>query len=465
MNEFTYFIKKSGCGSTSFIFHVFQRYYVNKDQFKIILTDQKREAIALLQDPNLIARELSINLILNYLSQPNIIAILGIRRAGKSTFALQLLQSKDFCYINFDDERFYGLQAGDLNDLLLVSIELFGEKEYFLFDEIQNIPGWELFLNRLRRTKKIVITGSNANLLSGELATHLTGRYLDFQILPFSFREMLRYIHFQGFIRNDNTINNELLNSTIGQAQIREKFMEYLQNGGFPEFYRFGIRIVRKIYEDVLYKDIIARFQVQKNTELKALAIYLLSNYANLFSNSALKKAAHFGDDHTVANYLTYLENSYLIFKLSKFNFKLKTTLQSPKKYYIIDNGLITGLSLKAMPERGRFIENLVATELYRRQLNQNNTWKLYYWSDYAHHEIDFVLVQNTQILQLIQVSTINEKSEIVSREIENFRYAMQELKCTNLLLITGEYEGQEKIDDIIIQCLPVWKWILTYQL
>lgn len=433
---------------------------MNIELLKKVIVDQQEELEEILNSQKIVIREFPLEKIKKALVHPNIVAILGVRRSGKSTLARFLIKSKDrnILALNFDDERLLSFKTENFNDIIVASQQLYGNVDFFLFDEIQNTTGWELFINRLRRTKKVLITGSNANLLSGELSTHLTGRYIHFGLLPFSFSEVLKLKNHE-FTDDEN--NSKNLYSTVVKAKIIEELREYLIKGGFPEYYKFGKMIVQNIYNNIIEKDIIIRYKIKKTNEFKEISRYLLDNFANLITYSKLKKLFALHDVHTVKNYFQYLKEAYIIFTVEKFSFKLKTQLLSPKKVYIIDNGFIDAISTRITQDFGRLMENLVAIELFRKKLYWNKIDEIYYWSDYDNHEIDFLTIKLRKIYQLIQVSEILDEKRIPEREINNLLKASSELKCENLLVITWLYEGIRDFDGKVIHFLPLWKWIL----
>lgn len=432
---------------------------MDPDQWKTIIIDQKQELDEILSKSRIIKRDFPMDDINKALLHPNIVVILGVRRAGKSTLARFISKSFKIIGINFDDERLYSLKAEDLNDILIAGHQLYGEIDYFLFDEIQNIPGWELFVNRLRRTKKVIITGSNANLLSGELSTHLTGRYLQFDLLPFSFKEVLR-------LNNVDILNpisrSGIVYSTKGQAKIIRELEEYMIKGGFPEYYKFGKMMVRNIYRNIIDKDIIIRYRMKKIHEFQDIVRYMIGNFANLFTYSKLKKIFAIQDTHTIQKYIHYLQETYIIFTIEKFSFKLKTQMLSPKKVYVIDNGIIDVISTRTTQDRGRLMENLVAIELLRKKLCWNQYDQINYWADYANHEIDFLLLKSGKIIQLIQVCEIFDDKHIPDREVNNLLKGSLEFECKDLLIITWMFEGEKEYRGQNVRFIPLWKWMFT---
>ncbi len=416
------------------------------EYIKRIIIDQKEEIEDTFAKKTIIEREISREELIKSLEHPNILAVLGIKRCGKSILSHLLLKGRDYGYINFDDERISSIDVKDLNVILQAFYELYGaELEYFILDEIQNVPGWELFANRLRRTKKVIVTGSNAKLLSGELATHLTGRYADVILYPFSFREFLNYKN----LKND-------IYSTKGIAELKVALKEYIKIGGFPEAHLFGREMTSRIYSDIIYKDVIVRHGIRNQKTFSELSNYLVSNFSREITYSKLKNITDIKNIHTIKNYTGYLESSYLLIFIKKFSFKLKEQMMAPKKVYCIDTGMIFSIAFKFSEDTGRLMENLVAVELERRR-SQSGIPEIYYWKDYQQREVDFVLKEEKEIIELIQVSYASDKNDIEEREIKSLQKASLELRCKKLTLITWDFEGEIRN----IKCVPLWKWLV----
>jgi len=418
--------------------------------FKNIIKEQREELEKIEKEEKIIERA-GLNKCKESLKYPNILAILGIRRCGKSIFSYLLAKQNPFAYINFDDERLAGLKSEDLNKILESFYELYNDIDYIILDEIQDINNWELFVNRLRRTKKIILTGSNSKLLSGELSTHLTGRYLDIVLFPFSFKEFLKL----------KEVRENKVYTTKEKAEIMNALQEYLEIGGFPEVYKFGKGMISKIYEDILTKDILLRHNITKREEIKKLAKYLITNCSEEITYSKLARIFNIKHVSTISNWISYLENAFLIFKLERFDFKLKQQFIAPKKVYCIDSGLMNSIGFKFSENRGKVIENEVALELQRRKAKENS-FEVYYWKDHQQNEVDFVLKRDKKIESLIQVSYINSKEEIKEREIRALLKARKELRCKNLVVITWDYETEEKFEGDNIKFVPLWKWLLS---
>jgi predicted AAA+ superfamily ATPase len=430
------------------------------DVLKRVLLDQKKEMQDILQTSQLIPRELDAKSLLEAISIPNIIVILGIRRCGKSTFTLMHIQAivTKFTYFDFTDERLTSFSTKDLNDIILVSEQLWGTQHLYVFDEIQNIEAWQLFVNRLRKTKSIICTGSNSNMLSGELATHLTGRYIAYTLFPFSFREYLMYKQ----IRFENQQQlTEFAYSTSGLAKILQHLDSYLTEGGFPEVISFGPRMAKQIYEDIIYKDIILRHRIRKVDVFRDFAQYLVGNFARPTTYASLSKTFQIKDKHTIAKYCRYLQESYLVVFVDRFSTKLKNTLRSPKIVYITDVGLLFSIKSRYDHERGRVMENVVAIELLRRTVNEERPPGIFYWKDENNHDVDFIILEDKKVIEIIQVCNVSEERLIPRRELDSFKYAARELRCERLTLITANLQGEIAIDKYKIRMIPLWKWLL----
>jgi hypothetical protein len=414
---------------------------------KRIITGQRKELEDEFKKEGIIKREHT-NYVKQFLKYPNILAILGVRRAGKSIFAALLAKelNENFAYINFDDERLIGTKTEDLDKILQVFYELYGEVTLIILDEIQNVKGWELFANRLRRTKKVIITGSNSQLLSGELATHLTGRHIDFILYPFSFKETLN------FIPN--------INLTEDIAKIRIQLNNYIKGSGFPEFRKFGQRIIETIYKDIINKDCLDRYEIKNKKTFKELSNYLISNFSNEFTYSKLANIFDIKDVHTAKNYISYLKEAFIIIVLDRFSPKLKQQFIAPKKAYSVDHGICNFLGFNLSKNSGRLIENIICIELLRKN-SINPKMEIYYWKDHRQNEVDFVIKEGQKIKELIQVCYDLSDIKTKEREINSLIKAGRELKCNNLLIINWDYDGKEKIDGKTILFMPVWKWLI----
>ncbi len=379
------------------------------------------------------------------ISTKQITVISGIRRSGKSTLLLQLMQEyKEYSYMNFDDERLLNFSVSDFEELLSVFAK-FTKSKVLFFDEIQNIEGWERFIRRIfDEGYKIFITGSNAKLLSSELATHLTGRYIKIELYPFSFGELLSY----------HNINYQRLSSST-RSEIMSLFDDYLLTGGFPEMIKYDDdEFLFRVYEDILYKDLIVRYKIKNIKQFKNLSQYLFTNFTNSISYNSLKSVLNIKSATTVQEYISYLEESYLLFELYKYDFSLKKQFVSNKKVYTIDNGIRNKVALRFSTDKGRFLENMVFIELRRRQK------KFYFYKTSKNLEIDFLYNENEQF-HLLQVSYGLDDLKTREREIKAIVDAAGELTQTKNLLLTYNEEDTLVDNNVEIKILPVWKWLL----
>ncbi len=425
------------------------------------LLDQQEMVKNLLKN-NIIERDLDYKKVLKFLQYPNVVAIMGVRRSGKTIFSLKCLEGKRFFYINFDDERLYRLEVKELNKLLEISYKI-KDYEYLILDEIQNISGWELFVNRLRNTMKIIVTGSNSNLLSKELATHLTGRHVDIHILPFSFSEHLRM--------KQISLGKKSMYSTKERALLLREVDEFLRYGGFPERYKFGIEILRFVFEDIINKDMVRREQIKKTREFENFVFYLLTNFTHKLSVKKIVKTMNL-NPRTINKWLKILEDGFLIYQLKRFSFKARDFLHSPSKIYLIDNGFVASTSLRFSENKGKLMENCVFIQCLRKKYYRQGIedFHVFYYEDpITKYEVDFLIKVGTKIKELIQVSYATSYEEIKEREIRGLLHAKQKLglsENTPLTIITWDYEDEKTVTwwgkEGQIRFVPLWKWLLS---
>jgi hypothetical protein len=417
------------------------------EEIKAVIESQRAELEEKFRKERILPRE-GLERAEKFLNYPNILAVLGVRRCGKSIFSVLLSKrvGPEFCHINFDDERLVGMRAEDLDKVLQAFYELYGRVDLIILDEPQNVPRWELFANRLRRTKRVIVTGSNSQLLAGELATAITGRHVDFFLFTFSFREVL------GFKPNF------YLTEDVGR--VRRELDRYLRGSGFPEYLKFGPEIVRTIYEDVINKDCIRRYRIRAESGFRELARYLVSNFGSEFTYSRLRKLVGIKDVHTVRNYVSYLRQAFLLHVLERFSFKLKQQVLAPKKVYVADHGLANFVGFRGGRELGRLYENVVCVELLRRASRSYGT-EVYYWKDHRGREVDFVVKRGGRVKQLVQVCYDLSELNTRRREFGALVEAARELKCRELLVVTAEEWGEEKVDGKRVRLVPLWRWLL----
>jgi len=394
----------------------------------------------------------ALGIVSKHISLPHTIVISGIRRCGKSTLLNQVINKfykKGGYYFNFEDERLVDFKAEDFNSLYETLLEVYGERKVFFFDEIQNVPKWEVFVRRMQdKGYKFFITGSNASLLSRELGTKLTGRSLSIELYPFSFAE---YLTFKGF-----KLQKDSLSYTIERAAIKKHFAEYLKHGGMPEYLKYkDPTLLKRAYEDILYRDIVARYDIKQVKALRELGLYLLSNIGGLFSYNNLKNVLGVGSMNTIKSYAGFLENSFLIFLVNRFSYSLKQQFVANKKIYCIDNGLAESVAFQFSKNKGKFLENLVFLEIKRKFP------EVYYYKTANNLEADFLVKSGRKDIRLIQVADNldNEKARV--REINSLERAMTELKLKEALILTQDNEEEIKLKGQIITVKPVYKWLL----
>lgn len=404
------------------------------------ITDQKKRFIR--QDTG-IERKIDFN---RYTTHNGIVILSGIRRSGKSTLLGQFKRYYEhFGYINFDDDRLLDLTANDLQTLLTLILKDDPDTTCFFFDEIQNVRGWERFIRRLQdEGYKIYLTGSNANLLSSELGTHLTGRYVKIEVWPFSFPEILRF-------KNISTRDH----STHNHALLLNELDCYLEKGGFPELISYNEpEFVKRTYEDILYRDIVARYAIREVNALKTLGMYLMTNYTSEFSYNSLKQVTGLKSDTSVRNFIRYFCDAYLFFECFRFEYSLKRQIQQAKKAYTIDSGMRNLLSLRFSKDFGRSLENQVYIELMRRG---NEVW--FFKGD---GECDFIVRDEIGLLAIQVCSEVTRENHL--REVSGLLEAAEKTGAYKGLLITlnqrtlpDEWkQGSEKI-----QVIPAWEWFV----
>lgn len=367
------------------------------------------------------------------LDLPYAIIISGIRRSGKSTLLHQLIKKlSNFYFLNFEDIRLIDFESSDFEKLDEIFQEEYGVSQFYLLDEIQNVEHWEIFVrSRLDKRKQFIITGSNASLLSAELGTRLTGRHLNFELFPFSFREILQW-------------KNETANP--------KTFEMYLIKGGFPEFLKYEkVEILRELLSDILHRDIVSRYKVREVKALQEMAIYLLSNVGKEFSFNSLKRMFEFGSVNTPISFVSHMENSFLLFTIPKFDYSLRKQLINEKKVYSIDNGLSVANTVSFSSDKGRMLENSVFLELRRFHK------EIYYFKGKG--ECDFLVKKEGMIRIAIQVTyELNEDNK--RRELDGLLEAMSRFALKEGLIITFNQEDEIVLKGNRISVKPAWKWM-----
>jgi len=412
-----------------------------------------------LEKENLISKKYifreKLNFAKKFIDSDLIKIITGPRRAGKSVASFLLLKEKKFAYLNFDDENL--LKVENYDEIIKAIFEVYPESKYLFFDEIQNLKNWEIFVNKLhRRGYNLIITGSNAKLLSKELATSLTGRYIPIEIFPFSFSEFLDAKGWE--------IEKEKVNVPEIQGKILNYLDEYMRNGGFPEVVVKNLEArtyLETLSNSILFKDVVKRYNLRFSQKIYDLNNYLNSNFSLEFSFSKLKNILDFRSTVTLQNYLSYLEESFLVFILNRFSFKVKEQIKTPKKVYIVDNGFCSYMSPGFSMDYGKLMENLVFVEIMRRGYKLNKD--VFFYKTRNNKEVDFILKKGINIEKLIQVCYKIEDLKTKERETKALIEASQDLDCDDLLVITWDVEDEKISQGKKIKFIPIWKWLLSF--
>lgn len=390
--------------------------------------------------------------IASYKDTPFAIVISGLRRAGKSTLLAQLAHKfypdGGYFYVNFEDERFLNFTVSDFTKLHEFLIELFGDQKVFLLDEIQNIEGWERFVGRMiNGGYKFYITGSNASLLSKELGTKLTGRYIPIELFPFSFHEYLQFkkLSFPDLKRL----------TTVQKGKLKNAFMDYLQKGGIAQALQYPeLPIHKTLYDDIINRDVATRYKITDAKPLRELTFYLLSNIASLISYNKLKELLKLGSVNTISSYIGYLETSWLILVINRYAFSIKQQQIANKKVYCIDTGLTKSVAFSFSEDRGKFLENTVFLNL-RRLYNED----IYYYKTKTEKEIDFYLPKKKIFIQVCQ--NIND-SVTRERELRALVDAMEEVEKSTGFILTEDERDNLSLDGAVIPVLPIYEWLLS---
>lgn len=345
--------------------------------------------------------------------------IVGPRRAGKSVFGFLLLKNENFAYLNFDDENL--LKLGDFDKLLSWMSLVYPNFKYVFLDEIQNLPNWELLVNKLqRRGFNLILTGSNSKLLSGELASSLTGRYAKIEVFPLSYEEIKLF-------KNDY------------------KLVDYLLSGGYPEVVINNLdpkSYLKTLFEAILFKDVTKRFNLRHPQKIYDLAMYLLTNFASVYSYHNLKDAVGLASVATARKYADLLVQTFLFFSLNKFDYKLKNQLGYNKKIYAVDNGLVAAIGFQNSQNLGRLLENMVFGQFLRQGLVPNQD--IFYYKTKSGKEVDFLIKNGVKIAKLVQVCLDLSNAKTKKREVNSLLEAGKELNCRDLEIITLDDDNNE---------------------
>lgn len=415
---------------------------MDKQVLQSIVIDQK-ELFSSRSD--LIERDVVLD---KYLTTNQVVVITGVRRCGKSSLLSIIknrlgLKENEYCYLNFDDERVTA-DVHVLSDLYTNHLETYRTEPVFFFDEIQLVDGWEKFVNRMyEQGRKLYVTGSNAKLLSSEISTSLTGRTRVLELFPFSFAE---YIRFLGR-------NYDMQQLSVRQISLLKNDLNtYLSRGGFPLVVKEkDIELINGWFQDILYRDIVARYRLTSVEELRQIALYLVSNIGKFFSYSTLQNISGVKSLSSVKDYLHYFESSYLFYYLRKFDYSVKKQIMNSRKVYVIDNAVASRLGFGFSENRGRLMENAVFIELKRRNK------EVFYHS--GKQECDFLVTENLNVVEAIQV-TYELKKENVNREINGLQEAMKRFNISKGIIITFEQGNYDFELPENIEIIPLYKWL-----
>ncbi|MBI4042553.1 MAG: ATP-binding protein [Deltaproteobacteria bacterium] len=432
----------------------------------------KNEILAILNDWNIwrgdqeagIERGGYLDKLEGFMRSDYVITITGPRRAGKSYLMRQMMRKlreegikrENLLFVNFEDPRFTSLDTRVMTQVFEVYREfLFPSERPILFlDEVQEVEGWEKWVRMMHELKKakIIVSGSNAHLLSRELGTLLTGRHLDLTVFPLSFQEFLSFHQIE---------INAPLDVAGRETEIKGWLRRYIESGSFPQIALSEQKreILLNYFDDLLTKDLLRRFRIRKPHIMKALIKYYLSNVSNLMTFMAAERFLHTSAD-TIQKFSGYFEDVYLIYFLNRFSFKVKEQEKSPRKIYAIDTGLCNALGLRFSENIGRLAENIVFLALKRKQAFQPDT-ELFYWKDLHHREVDFVIKSGLSVSRLIQVCWNIEDEKTKKRELGSLVTAMEELHISHAAIITEEREGEILLNQKRVTLIPLWKWLL----
>lgn len=430
---------------------------MEKNKLKELIIEHKQR---FLSKKHLIKRESQTD-IEKYIKQKEVVLITGVRRGGKSSLMKLICDDliarfnvpvNSILYLNFEDERFIDFTVKDFELLYETFIEIENPRgrKFFFLDEIQNIKGWEKWVNRLYEFEgvKVFVTGSNASLLSSEISTALTGRNRQIINWPFSFREYLTL--------KEHSIDEKSFYRREERIEIKRLFKKYFELGGFPEILQINdTSLLEQYFRDIIYRDVVARYSIRNVREIKELTLLLASNPATIQSYQNIKNLIRVKSLNTVKNYLEALSDVFLFFPADLFDFSIKRQIYNPSKFYCIDTALSRAISFKFSQNLGHLYENLVFIELKRR--NE----EVFYWKSKKGKEVDFVTKKGLKIDKAIQVCVSLSDKKAREREIQSLMDANQELKPKHLLILTEDEEGKVDAGTARIKFLPLWKWLV----
>ena len=413
---------------------------------KTILLSQRKERDDLLAR-NYIHRHTTLNTD-ELLNSHLIKLITGPRRVGKSTQALLMLRNKNFAYLNFDKQEL--LDNWNADWVMRLLDEVYPGYDYLLLDEVQNLPHWDVWVSELfRQGKNLIITGSNANMLSSEMATVLTGKYLPIEMLPFSLAEFFEWHHLDP---------KAILPEQQNEATVLED--DYLRLGGYPETVAarsLTTSYLSTLFDSIVWKDIVKRHKIRKTEDINNMALYLLTNFCNQLSANDIANALSIGSVATTQKFMAYLHEPFLFYYLPRYNNKLKLMAKAPKKIYVVDNGFVAAKAFSTSDNLGRLLENQVFVNLLRKGYDPEKS--MFYYRTRNDKEVDFVLRENNRVKQLVQVSYEMTSKKTIRRECSALAEASQELHCTDLYVLTYNEKRTMEWEGSVIQLMPASEW------
>lgn len=386
------------------------------------------------------------------------IVIIGPRRAGKTYYLLNKFfrNMNRSIYVDFESIEFSKILPEEFLKIIALYEARYGKIDTVFLDEIQVLEDWQsLVRSLLNRKYYIFISGSSSRLLSKEVATQLRGRSLSYILLPFSFREFLLVKKFS---------KTKFLTETEVQ-EVKLMLREYIEFGGFPEVVinKNKDKILKEYFDTIFYKDFVERHRLKSIITARTIFEYILQNFSNEISiekiKRFIKKTVNIETKTTIYSYIDKLSDTFGVFFIEKFSNSVYKRKSWPKKVYICDVGISKAISYSE--DIGKKMENIVFLELLR-EINEKPLLEIYYWKDYQQHEVDFVIKEGTKVKQLVQVTYANNRDEMKEREIKSLLKASEELKCKDLLVITWNFEDEEKIKGKKIKFVPLWKWLIA---
>jgi len=378
--------------------------------------------------------------------------ITGPRRAGKSVLTFQVLKGLSFAYLNLEDNSLpYPIEGDDLFEAVS---KVYGAADFYFFDEIQSLDKWEKWINKLhRRGKNIIITGSNSKLLSKELATSLTGRFLQTELFPFSFRE---FVKIPQYLRTPVTSDMSRLDQIF--------FEKYLEQGGFPEINLSKTDprdYLKTLLDSIVLNDIINRYKIRSSNQVRSLMMLLINSVAARFSARSLERALEGAlSIATIQKFLRYFNEAYIFEDLQRYFHKTRERLKADRKLYTVDNGFITFAGSAATSNKAKLLENLAFMELRRRGLRAGI--ELFYYVTTNGYEVDFIVRNDGKTSAMYQVSLSLDSQKTLERELRSLAQAAEELRCKNLTILVGEGHSQTlAFNKHQIEVTPLREWCL----